>query len=316
MDTLRETVYTAVCKEGSLLHEGAGVFAASPVLEASKATAYFLEGIPDEQTFSLADIPLERGLRWLWEGSRGAFIETSAPPETGMAWATLLTNAVDRVGVADAIQRAGPLRAVDTEVEEGDPGLALMEPGLIERAGAFVYLDDAVGDDRRRNFYEYLVGGELEVDELSGMLQLMCFAEISGVGGNWEPSTLIEPTHIWYLPVDNDGRLLEVGEESSQMMMVSPGASDPERLEEVMDTLAEAQRPLILSTLFVLGCAGAALVDESQRRTTSVCGEDSLGEVYEVQFAPIQELLERHGQVSELGFSHALTVCRESFEGP
>lgn len=316
MDTLRDKAYEAVCNEGSMLREGAGIVSASPVLEASEATAYFLEGTPDEQTFSIADIPLERGLRWLSEGTGGVFIETSAPSEAGLAWATLLTNAVDREGLADAIQRAGRLRAVDTEIEEGDPGLALMEPGLVARAGAFVYLDDVVGDDRRSNFYEYLFGGELEVDELAGMLQLMCFAEIGGAGDDRESSTLIEPTHIWYLPVDNDGRLLEVGEESSQMMMVSPGASDPERLEEVMDTIAEAQRPLILSTLFALGCAGAGLIDESRRRTTAVCGEDSVGKVYEVRLTPIQELLERQGQASELGFSHALTVCRESFEEP
>lgn len=292
------------------------MFAASPVLEASEATTYFLQETPDEQTFSIADIPLERGLRWLSEGSRGVFIETLAPPERGLAWATLLTNSVDREGLANSIQLAGRLRGVDTETEEGDPGVALMEPGLVERAGAFVYLDDAAGDDRRGNFYEYLFGGELEVDELAGMLQLMCFAELAGGEGERERSTLIEPAHIWYLPVDNDGRLLEIGEDASQMMMVAPGASDPERLEEVMDTIAEAQKPLILSALFALGCAGAALIDGGQRRTIAVCGEDTVGEVHEVQIGPVRDLLERQGQVSKLGFSHALTVCRESFEGP
>lgn len=297
-----------------MLHEGAAVFAASPVLEASEATAYFLEQTPDEQNFSIADMPLARGLGWLAEGNRGAFVETVAPPERGLAWASLLTGAVDREDLAETIDRGGRLRAVDMEVEEGDPGLALMEPGLVDRAGVFVYLDDAVGDDRRGNFYEYLFGGELEVDELAGMLQLMCFAELGD--GDGKQSTLIEPAHIWYLPVDGDGRLLEVGEESSQMMMVVPGASDPERLGEVMDTLAEVHRPLILSTLFALGCAGAALVDESEYRTIAVCGEDTLGEVHEVRLGPIRKLLERHGQVSELGLSHALTVCRESFEGP
>lgn len=297
-----------------MLHTGAEVIAASPAVDVSEAVRYFMDGTPEEGAFSVADVPLSGGIDWLVEGTGGVFVETSAPPEDGLPWATLLARDSGIASVMEHASRAGAMRGVDSVVETGDPGLALLNAGLVERAGVFVFFDNPVGDELRRSFYEHLFGERFDLEDLSGVLQMMCFAEVETGYGEDSRRTLIEPAEIWYLPVNMSGYGVEMSAGSDELMMVAPGVGELEDFEDVMDDLFDAQRPLLLSVLFALGCLGSATGTGPSSARLEAAGTDACGEVGVLSLGGLSSLLDRRGDASDLGLSHALTVCRAEFE--
>lgn len=313
METLRERAYRVLQKPGSMLYGCADMVGASPAVDVSEAVSYFLEQTPEEDTFSLSDLPLAAGLQWLSSNTKLAFVETEAPPEYGLPWATLLGWDADQQALERSIREAGQARGVDTEIETGDPGVALMDSGLVARAGVFVYLDEPLGGEGRASYYQHLFSERLEIDELAGVLQLVCFAEIEG-GGSEGVRSLIEPSLIWYLPLDGDGRIHELGGGSDELMLVAPGVGDLESLDDVMDDVADAQKPLLLAVLFSLACAGAARKANASSPVMERAGEDAVGPVEALRMGGIGGALDQRGSALHLGLSHALTVCRAEFE--
>lgn len=273
-----------------------------------------MEGTPEEGAFSVADVPLSGGIDWLLSGTGGAFIETSAPPEDGLAWAALLPKDSGMASVMEQAGRAGALRGVESVVDAGDPGIALLDAGLVERAGLFMFFDNPVGDQQRISFYEHLFEERFDLEDLSGVLQMMCFAEIETSAEDESQRTLVEPSEIWYLPVDKHGYGVEMSAGSDEMMMVAPGVGALEDFEDVMDEIFDAQRPLLLAVLFSLGCLGASVGTGPSAPQLEAVGKDSCGEVSALGMGGLSAALDRRGAASDLGLSHALTVCRAEFE--
>lgn len=313
METLRERAYRTLQRPGSMLYGYAELVAASPAVDVGDTVAYFLEQTPEEDTFSLTDLPLASGLEWLGSNTKLAFLETEAPIEYGLPWATLLGRDSDQQALGRSIRAAGQARGVDTEIETGDPWLALMDPGLIARAGVFVYLDEPLGDEGRTGYYQHLFSERLEIEELAGVLQLVCFAEIEG-GAPEGGRSLIEPSLIWYLPLAGDGRIYELGGVSDELMLVAPDVGDLESLDDVMDDVADAQKPLLQAVLFSLACAGAARKANASSPVMERIGEDAVGPVETLRMGALGAALDQRGSVRDLGLSHALTVCRAEFE--
>jgi len=133
------------------------------------------------------------------------------------------------------------------------------------------------------------------------------------VGGETEP-LLIEPSVIWYLPVGLDGYVVEIGGGSDELMMVAPGVGSTGDLEDVMDYLGEAQRPLLLAALFSLGCVGAARKGGPGSPRLEEGEADGMGVVHKLWMSGLRRILDVHGRAGELGLSHAITVCRTEFE--
>lgn len=294
------------------------MIAASPAVGVTEPVGYFMEETPEEESFSVADIPLYGGIEWLVRSGGGVFLETLAPPGSGIGWGTLLTRIPDTSGICEAVERAGRTRGVDVEVGLGDPGLALMEPGIVSRAGVFTFLEYPLANDSRAEFYEYLFADSVDLEELWGVLQMMCFVELDSAEPNADVGDtellVVEPSVIWYLPVGLGGYVVETGRGSDELMMIAPGVGSTGELEDVMDFLGEAQRPLLLAALFSLSCAGAARKGGPGAPRLEEAGSDGLGPVFELSMSGFRRILDVHGRGAELGLSHALTVCRAEFE--
>lgn len=313
MDTLREKASRLQGRAGGVVEQAAPVLKTAPLLDVSGPVEYFLQKTPPEETFSVSDLPLSGGLEWLASEGKAAFLEARVGSGGGMQWASLLTEAVDSAAMVQAIRDVAEGRGVDVEYEYGDPGLVVMDPGIVDRAGALVYLEDRAGLESNRLFYETLFGQLIEIEELWGVLQVACFAGLCEDGGSKEQSGLIEPGAIWHLPLGEDGRVLDVAGDSDELMLFAPGVGDLEDLEDVKDFLAGSQRQFILALLFCVGCMGVARYEGAGKVMLTDGSEDSLGDVRVVDSSGLGSVLESKGGAGDLGLAHALTVCREQF---
>lgn len=314
--TIREKAHALAAREGSVLSDAPAAISAAPVVEASGPASYFLSGTPPEARFSVSDLPLAGGLEWLSSNGGSVFIEIDAPEVRGLGWGTLLTRATeDPVGLVDGVSRAGLARGVDVEHDKGDPGLLVMDPGLMTRAGILLYLEDEAGVEANRGFYEHLFGSRFSVEEPPLVLHIACLVEMDGEDFGSGREALIEPSVIWYLPVEPDGHVTETSGDSDELMLLAPGAGSTEDLEEVMDYVSEGQQPVILSALFSVACLGAATPSRNSSSRVERLGSDGIGAVYRLRMGSLARTLDERGRAPELGLSHALTVCREDFEG-
>lgn len=314
MTTLRQKAWLLTSRSGGITEQAAPLLRTAPLVDVSAPALYFLEDTPPEETFSVADVPLAGGLGWLVSEGKAVFVEAGVESGSGLEWGALLTPAIDSSGVVEAVRRAAEARDVEMEYELGEPGLIVMEPGVVERAGALIYLEDRAGVESNRVFYETLFGERLDLEELWGVLQVACYAELCEEAGAGGEPPVIEPGALWYLPLGEDGRVIEVAGDSDELMLFAPGVSDNEALEDVMDFLADSQRQFLLALLFSLGCMGAAKDGRSAKVTVSEAGEDAVGAVRRLEFSGLNSVLASKGSAGELGLAHALTVCRAEFE--
>lgn len=315
-DTIRVKAHELAAREGSALSDAAPAIRDALVIEASDPVSYYLAGTPPEATFSVSDLPLGGGLQWLSSRGGCVFIESDAPEGSGLAWGTLLSRATgDPAELVGGISRAGRDKGVDVSHDEGDPGLVVMDPGLVKRAGVLVYLEDEAGMERHREFYEHLFGGRFTLEELYGVLHVTCFVEVDEAAFGTGSAAVIEPSVIWYLPVEANGHVGETGGGSDELMLLAPGVGSTEDLEETMDFVSEGQQPVIMGALFSLGCLGAALRNRNTSSHLERVAGDGLGAVHRLRMGSLAATLDDEGRAVALGLSHALTVCREEFDG-
>lgn len=111
----------------------------APVVDASAAFSYFWDETADEETFSLADFPPIAPPVAAFGDERGAvlFVEGEVP-RRGLPMSMIVEgNKVGRVPVAHMATSAAAGKPPPMLLE-GDPGLAVLEDALIERAGALL----------------------------------------------------------------------------------------------------------------------------------------------------------------------------------
>lgn len=318
--SLREKAYENVSKERSVFSSVVPGIRSAPVVDCSQPVRFFLEDTPEESGFSIGDIPLLGGVEWLYRGNGGVFLETQAPPEEGLMWGALLTSVVDHSDIVSSIIGSARGLGVDCEIREGNPGMALLAPGAVKRAGVFVSVDKPLSDEDREAFYDSLFSDIVDLEDLRCVLQLTLFVELGAeVSEDAEdsadvPGELIEPAMMWYLPVTREGEALAFSGEADEMKLFAPGVGDLAQLEDVVDFVAQAQRPLILATLFSLACAGASNGGTPSSPRLAATGSDTLGPAYSLNVTGLSRMLEIEGRASDLGLSHALTVCRGEFE--
>jgi hypothetical protein len=320
VSTLRDKAYENVSSERSVFGSVAGGIRSAPAVDCSEAVRFFLEQTPEESGFSVGDIPLLSGIEWLYRGNGGVFLET-APPEDGLMWGTLLTSAVDRSDIASAFSTWSRKLGVDCEIRKGDPGMVLIAGGAVSSAGVFVSVDKPLADEDREAFYDSLFSGMVDLEDLRCILQLTFFVELGDSEGSDKRTDdgsgsgdLIEPAMIWYLPVSEEDEALSFAGGSDELKLFAPGVGQLAHLEDVVDFVAQAQRPLLLSALFSLACLGASDAGTGSSPRVTATGSDTVGPVYSVNMIGLSRMLEIEGRASDLGLSHALTVCRGEFE--
>lgn len=317
--TLRESVWEAVVNSSEeWLADCAEVLGGCQVLDATEAFSYFWDETPNEETFEMADIPdiyLPQSLAGSGRSERALFVEARAPAK-GLGWSTLL----DGLGQAEnamlsQINAVAYRKGVATAAVDTDPGAVLMEPGLVQSAGALLYFDQEPARRRSRKFYERLAGRD-EVRKWSAVIQLFpCVRfEDEMYGGE-----VHAPQMIYYLPLDERGRVRAVGSDEALPMVIpgfDPRTADGETIGMV---LARGHRPLILAVLFSLACAGAGKGHRHNAPQLRLAGRDSRGPlkrlVMEDRMGNLRHSLDERGSAKDLGLSHALTVCRDEF-GP
>lgn len=314
--SLREEAYEAAASSSEQwLAESAEVIGYSQALDASETFSYFWDETPDEESFEMADIPgiyLPAPLSGTGRGRDALFVEAE-PPASGLGWSMLLAGTSSGGGEElSHLNSVARKRGVATAAVGTDPGAVLMEPGLVERAGALMYFDHNPGTRKACRFYERLAGRE-EVKKWSVVIQLLPYALLDRelYGGRVQ-----EPRVVYYLPVDESGRVRSVGSDEALPMVIpgyDPRTTDGETIGMV---LARGHRPLILAVLFSLACAGA---DKGHHRAPQLrlAGRDSCGPlkrlVMEDRMGNLRHSLDGRGSARELGLSHALTVCRHEF---
>jgi hypothetical protein len=319
MSTLRKMSYDNASSERSVFGSVAGGIRSAPAVACSEAVRFFLEQTPEESGFSVGDIPLLSGVEWLYRGNGGVFLET-ASPEDGLMWGTLLTSAVDRGDIASAVSAWSRELGVDCEIWDGEPGMALIAGGAVSRAGVYVSADKPLDNEDREAFYDSLFSGMVDLEELRCILQLTFFVELGDSSGSKDVERgpdhsgyLIEPAMMWYLPVTAQGEVLTFAGGSDELKIFVPGVGQLTDLEDVVDFVSQAQRPLVLSALFSLACLGASDDNTGSSPWVISVGSDAVGPRYSVDVTGLRRMLEVEGRASDLGLSHALTVCREEF---
>lgn len=315
--TLRERAReVAAASSEEWLSGCAEVLASCQVLDATEAFSYFWDETPNEETFDMKDIPgigLAEALAGSGASKRAVFVEAEAPAK-GLGWSLLL----DGLGRADneTLRRVNSVawrKGVATAAVGTDPGAMIMEPGLVERAGALVYFDDDLGRDSSRKFYERLAGFE-EIEHWQSVVQVLPFAALDAelYGESVQP-----PQVVYYLPIDSNRRVRAVEADESIPMLIpgfDPATADAESIGGV---LGKGHRPLHLAVLFSLACAGARKGHRHSSPQLRLAGEDAFGSVRKLvmseRMGDLKSILDERGGARKLGLSHALTVCRDEF---
>lgn len=313
--TLRERAWREACaSDRDWVLDLARTLDSCQTLDASAAFSYFWDETPNESTFHMGDLPAVGLPEWLTGDGRGrnaVFVESRAP-SSGLAWSFV----VDHQGVSGPTSRrevteVAACGGVPTVSTNGDPGAMGVEPGLIESAGALMYVDYEPRTAPSRDFYlNFVEPSELD-GEWAGVLHLIPFAAFkSGVCGG----AVLLPQVIYYMPIGHNGRIRPLdGAESLPMVIPDqdPTAARAADHDALASVLAKGHRPLHLAALFSLVCAGACGAPGEEPAVL----EDALGARRVLRMDAIRAELEVAGRAGSLGLSHALTVCRELFGG-
>ncbi len=313
--TLRERAWREACaSDRDWVLDLARTLDSCQTLDASAAFSYLWDETPNESTFHMGDLPPVGLPEWLTGDGRGrnaVFVESCAPV-SGLAWSLVVDHRgvcgpTSRREVTEAAARIG----VPTVSTNGDPGAMAVDPGLIECAGALMYVDYEPQTAPSRDFYlNFVEPSELD-SEWSGVLHLIPFAAFEpGVCGG----AVLLPQVVYYMPIGHNGRIRPLdGAESLPMVIPDqdPAAARAADHGALASVLAKGHRPLHLAALFSLVCAGAC---GSSGEEPAVL-EDALGARRVLQMDAIRAELEVAGRAGSLGLSHALTVCRELFGG-
>lgn len=315
--TLREGAWeVATASSEEWLSGCAEVLASCQVLDASEAFSYFWDETPNEETFDMKDIPgicLPEALAGSGEGKQALFVEAEAPAK-GLGWSMLL----DGRGTPDNemlrhINSVAYPKGIATAAVGTDPGAMIMEPGLVERAGALVCFDDNPGLGGSCKFYERLAESE-ELEHWQSVVRMLPFVALdAGLYGD----TVQPPQVIYYLPIGSERRVRPVTTDEG-VPMVIPGF-DPatEDAESIGGVLGRGHRPLQLAVLFSLACAGARKGHRHASPSVRQSGKDACGSVSRLAInegrGNLRASLDGLGNARDLGLAHALTVCRGEF---
>lgn len=311
--TLREGAWeTASVSEKEWLGGVSGALKTPGVLDATDTFSYFWDETPDEKTFNMADIPrvgLPESLLADGFPRSSLFVEAAAPAK-GLAWGMLC----DRDGnagrtTASRINAAAAERGIASITAPGDPGLVSFEPGLVERAGAMLYLDRAPFEGTVRGFYRRMAA-DGELDQWSAVLQVVPFVRLDAeLGGGGVEA----PQAVYYVPIDHDQRVRLLGPDEDLPMIIPDVHSSTAHDQSIGTALAKSHRPLILATLFALACAAASQTGREASAFFEECANDAFGPVWRLRMGGLARGLNERGGARTLSLSHALTVCREQF---
>lgn len=311
--TLREGAWeTASASDREWLGGVSGALKTPQVLDATEVFSYFWDETPNETTFDMADIPqigLPESLLPDAFPRSSLFVEAAAPAK-GLAWGMLC----DRDGNAgrttmNRINTLAAKRGIATISAPGDPGVVSCDPGLVERAGAMLYVDPAPFEGGGREFYGRLAGDN-ELEEWAAVLQIVPFVRLDGELGR---GGVEAPQVVYYVPVDHDHRVRPLGSEEDLPMIIPDVRSSGERDKSLGETLAKSHRPLIMPVLFALACAASSQTGREASASLEAAGEDAFGPVWRLRMGGLGRRLNERGGALTLGLSHALTVCREEF---
>jgi len=317
MRTLREQAYgLAAASEREWVRDMAGVLASCQSLDATEAFSYFWDGTPPESALRMSDlgrVGWPECLQGSGRGREGLFVETRAPG-SGLAW-SLVFDAEGSLGgtkrlTAPGLSAAACRQGVPAMLLGGDPAVMAFEPGLVESAGALVYLDRTPFGRFEKRFYRRMAGRGV-LRGWSGVLQVMPFVKLVAEAGG----AVIGPQVVYYMPLDRDGRVYPVGSEELPMVIpdTGPGAADRESLGLA---LIQGHRPLQLGLVFSLVCLSAPVASGTGASRLTSLGSDGCGPVSRLGIEDLKADLDERGGAREFGISHALTVCRECFGKP
>lgn len=319
--TLRERAWREACaSDKDWILDLARTLDSCQTLDATAAFSYFWDETPNEETFRMGDLPSVGLPAWLaGEGraSNAVFVESRAPA-SGLGWSLVLdhrgrSGQTSRSEVMEAAATGG----VPTVATNVDPGAMAFDPGLLESAGALIYVDSDPHTAPSRDFYlNFVEAPELD-GAWAGVLHFIPFAAFKpGVCGG----AVLMPQVLYYIPIGHDGRIRPLDRAESLPMVIpdQEPAAQCAGHESLASILAKGPRPLHLAALFSLVCAGSLGARGAPGEEPAVL-EDSLGARRVLQMDAIRAELDIAGRAGSLGLSHALTVCREllgGFTGP
>lgn len=315
--TLREQAFRlAALSEREWVRDMAGVLASCQTLDATEVFTYFWDETPPEASLRMRDLgrlELPEALRGSYRGKEALFVETRAPG-CGLAWSLVF----DGAGVASGTKDLTAARLSAAACRQGVPAMLVgseravmaFEPGLVESAGALVYLDRAPFGRLERRFYRRMADRGL-VRGWAGVAQVMPFVKLKADAGG----AVIGPQVVYYMPLDRDGRVCPLGSGEELPMVIpdaGPGVADQESLGFA---LMQGHRPLQLGLVFSLACCSAPVATGAGVARLAPLPKDGCGLVSRLEIEDLKADLDDRGGAREFSISRAMTVCRDSFGG-
>ena len=306
----QDSVPAADRRPGSWLAQATDMLDRVDPVDVSEPYAWFWDEAPDDEGFSLADIPglIPPG----FENSPdpvGMVMEGDAPSR-GLAWSTptlgecdLLpgtTPPLDAVTLIDAAGWANVSSTVtDRDMADGRAAALMLEGGIVRRAGAFVTWHSGPLPAWIEQWLDTVTGGSHRV---AGLLDVRPYAVLAGDG--LPEGGVLDATPLAYAvaldaggrPIVGDGDEMPVGFLDERLA----GDQDPETFAHML----RGQRSVALPVLFAFSCFNDATRKDGEARMTDY-GHDGHGPVRKLRIDTLRNTLNSR---TKGGLGQALSV--------